>query len=152
MGPIKDIISGLVKGGAEGLLSGAKGIIETFVADPDKKLEAMTKLKEIEATHAEKMAEIDVRLEEIDAKKLESVNQTMREEAKSEHWMQWSWRPCVGFIFVLMCLNNYVILPCLKNKGLQPVEIPSEVMMAILAILGVASYGRSKAKIEEAKK
>lgn len=151
MKPITDIVKGLVKGGAEGILSGAKGIIESFVADPDKKLEAMTKLKELELSHEKNMAEIDVKLEEIDAKKIESVNQTMREESKSEHFMQWAWRPSVGFMFVLIGLNNYVVLPYFKNKGLLPIDIPSEMFMAILAILGVASWHRGVKKVEEAK-
>lgn len=152
MTPIGEVIKGLVSGAGKGLLDGAKGIIEKFKADPTKVAEMEASFKELELTHEKEMAEIEVKLEEIDAKKLESVNQTMREEAKSEHWLQWSWRPLVGLMFIAICLNNYVVMPYLKNKGLLPVEVPSEVFMAILAILGVASWGRSKSKIEEAKK
>jgi len=82
---------------------------------------------------------------------LSIVNATMQAEAKSEHWMQWSWRPAVGFLFVLIGISNYVLLPYLKKYGLQTIEIPSEMFMAILAILGVASWHRGVKKVEEVK-
>jgi hypothetical protein len=146
------LIKNAISGSTGGLLKGASDIIEKFVADPNKKIEAQQKLAEIEAQHEKDMAEIEVKLAEIDAKALESVNQTMREEAKSEHFLQWAWRPIVGLTFCATIINNYIIIPYLKNKGVLPIEIPDDVWMAMLVILGAASAGRGWAKVEKAKK
>ena len=145
------IISDLIGGGLQGIASGAADIIKTFKADPNKLVEAEQKIKELENKAREISNQLVIAIEQEHSKQLETVNATMREESKSEHWLQWSWRPAVGFLFITMCLNNYVILPYLKSKGLQAVEIPSEVFMAILAILGVASWHRGVKKVEEVK-
>ena len=145
------IISDLIGGGLQGIASGAADIIKTFKADPNKLVEAEQKIKELENKAKEISNQLVIAIEQEHSKQLETVNATMREESKSEHWLQWSWRPAVGFLFITMCLNIYVVLPYLKSKGLQAVEIPSEVFMAILAILGVASWHRGVKKVEEVK-
>ena len=76
-------------------------------------------------------------------KQQDIVNQTMREEAKSEKFLQWSWRPLIGYLFIAMCFNNYIILPYLGSQGLKPIELPGEMITTIMVILGVASAGRS---------
>jgi hypothetical protein len=145
-------IKNAVSGASGGLLKGAAEIVSKFVTDPNKKLDAQQKLAEIQAQHEKDMATIEVQLAEIDAKQLESVNQTMREESKSEHFLQWAWRPIVGLTFCAVIINNYIIIPYLKNKGVLPIDIPDDVWMAMLVILGAASAGRGWAKAEKAKK
>jgi len=81
--------------------------------------------------------------------RIQSVNKTMQEESKSEHWMQWAWRPFIGFIFGITFIGVYFALPLLK---LASPAIPSEAWMMIGAVLGVASWHRGIEKIEQAKK
>jgi len=81
--------------------------------------------------------------------RIQSVNKTMQAESKSEHWMQWSWRPFIGFIFGITFMGVYFALPLLK---LASPSIPSEAWMMMGAVLGVASWHRGAAKVEQAKK
>lgn len=108
--------------------------------DPKAEAEAMSALLAAQAKFAE-----------VEAQLMESVNATMREEAKSEHWMQWSWRPTVGFTFSGVILNNYVLLPYLSPYGLQPLTIPGEVWSTMLIVLGVAAGTRGWEKIQRGK-
>jgi hypothetical protein len=82
---------------------------------------------------------------------IESVNSTMREEAKSEHWAQWLWRPMVGFTFCATIVNNYILLPYLVGYGLRPIGIPGEIWSAMLVVLGVAAGTRGWEKIQRTK-
>ena len=89
----------------------------------------------------------EVKLAEIEARKLESVNQTMREESKSEHWPQYSWRPFNGFMFPLCVLLIYFILPV---TGKTVPDVPYWVWGGWLSILGVATWDRGKEKRSKA--
>ncbi|MBL1319609.1 MAG: hypothetical protein JKY80_02010 [Mariprofundaceae bacterium] len=81
--------------------------------------------------------------------RIQSINKTMQDESKSEHWAQWMWRPFVGFIFGITFIGVYFILPLAK---IEVPLIPSEAWMMIGAVLGVASWHRGAAKVEQAKK
>jgi hypothetical protein len=81
---------------------------------------------------------------------LTAINATMQAEAKSEHWAQWLWRPLVGFSFVGVVANNFILLPYFQ-AWLKPVPIPSEVWYAWLAILGVSAGFRGMTKWQETK-
>ncbi len=108
-----------------------------------------------------KMKEQDVKLEEIYSGDVAQVNQTMREESKSEHWIQYSWRPYWGFISatafgvvcVFVCVLAYQAI--FKGKPEAINMIPALVgAFAILfgipgAILGVASWHRGMMKREK---
>ena len=83
---------------------------------------------------------------------IESVNATMREEAKSEHFLQWAWRPIIGLTFGLTILYNYIFIGFLIQFGFQSIEIPSEVWNSMLVILGAASAFRGWSKVEKEKK
>lgn len=109
-----------------------------ILKDPKAEAEAMSALLAAQAKFAE-----------VEAQLMESVNATMREESKSEHWMQWSWRPMVGFTFSGVILNNYVLLPYLSPYGLQPIAIPGEIWSAMLVVLGVAAGTRGWEKIQK---
>ena len=82
---------------------------------------------------------------------MESVNATMREEAKSDHWLQWSWRPVVGYTFSLTIINNYIIAPYFAKYGVLAVVIPGELWSAMLVVLGVAAGTRGLEKWQKAK-
>src|SRR4051812_25835474 len=89
----------LVSGGLDGILKGAEGIISRFKADPTKVIEVEAELEKLRIQAETEKAKIEVAFEAEMSKQLETVNATMREEAKSEHWLVWSWRPFIGFTF-----------------------------------------------------
>lgn len=145
---IKDILSG----GLSGILQGAGDIIAKFKADPTKVVEVEADLAKLKIQAETEAAKIEAQIAEIHARELETVNATMRAEAQSEHWMQWSWRPTVGFTFAAILINNYILLPYFKNSGMEVIEVPGEVWGAIMVILGVASAGRSFKGVKIGKK
>ncbi len=149
---LTDIFKSGVKDAVAGVLDGASSIISKFKADPTKVVEIEADLEKLRADTNVKLAQIDLEAAKIDAQELETVNQTMREEGKSEHWAQWLWRPMIGFTFCGMLINNFIIMPYLKKYGIEKIELPSDVFTAILVILGAASVGRGVKQYQEAKK
>jgi len=109
-----------------------EAVAEKIAADPALMVELQVKAMEHEA-----------RLEEIEAKKLASVNQTMQAESKSEKWPQYTWRPFNGFTFPLAVLLIYFALPAL---GEDVPDVPQWVWVGWLSILGVATWDRGKEK------
>ena len=94
-------------------------------------------------------------------KRIEAVNETMRAESQSEHWMQWSWRPFNGYLFGITIFMNYVF-PQIVNMFIRAWgtaakdgsynllvagELPEFVLMAWAAVLGVTAWHRGKAKL-----
>lgn len=82
---------------------------------------------------------------------IDAINQTMREEAKSEHWAQWLWRPLVGFTFCGVIINNYILIPYFAKYGMIPIIIPEGIWSAILVVLGVSAGTRGVEKIMRTK-
>lgn len=77
------------------------------------------------------------------SKQLDTVNQTMRQEAISDKWWQSGWRPTWGFLGAFTFFGNY----CLVHLGDgKPAEIPWEAWGVMAAVLGVASWGRNRLK------
>lgn len=139
---LKSILGALANPGS--LLSGVKDIIGSLKLPPEVKAQ----LEDAVDSRAHEFAKLEL---DSAIRTIETVNETMRAEAKSDHWLQWSWRPIVGYTFSAMLLNNYVALPYFKNRGLLPIELPEYVFLAMLSILGVAAWTRGKEKIERAK-
>ena len=131
---LKDLSQGSVAGFGEAV----KAAVSAFKADPTKVMELESALQQASM--------------ELEKSVIVAVNQTMQAEAQSEHWMQWSWRPCFGFTACGVLINNYVLLPYFKHAGLLPIEIPSEVWIMVMAVLGVAAWTRGTEKIEAVKK
>lgn len=101
------------------------------------------------AQFAQKAQELALEEIKLAQQSMSSVNTTMQAEAKSEHWMQWAWRPTVGFTFAFVILNNYILIPYFY--WLKPVDIPMGVWNDMLIVLGVAAGTRGIQKIQEAK-
>lgn len=76
-----------------------------------------------------------------------AVNATMQAEAKSDSWLQKSWRPLFGLGTLAVIINNYMLLPYFARLGLQPVAVPGEVWNVMLCVLGVAAMTRGVEKI-----
>ena len=127
--PFSDAAQGAVKGLGEAV----KDAVSAFKADP-------TKVLELEAAIAQATVAYQQTV-------ITAVNETMRAEAGSQHWMQWSWRPCFGFTACGVLVNNYILLPYLKPVGIVPIEVPSEVWIMIMAVLGGAAGTRGQENI-----
>jgi len=112
-----------------------------------------TALKEFSAQEFEfktKLAELGYAnlqaIEEVNAKVVLAVNETMKTEATSEHWPTYSWRPFIGFSFGAY-ITSLWLLPLFH---VTPVIMNPDIVMAIGGILGVASYFRGKAQADSA--
>ncbi len=105
---------------------------------------------------------LQIELAREDTKQMQTVNTTMQSEGKSEHWMQWAWRPFNGFTFGITLFLLYV-LPALINMGfaifhvvdgiddiprvIAITGIPEFVLVAWGAVLGVTSWRRGQEKL-----
>lgn len=124
--------SDATKGAVEGLGVAIKDAVGAFKADP-------TKVFELQAA-------IEQATLKCVGESLNAVNATMQAEAKSEHWMQWSWRPTFGYTACAILINNYVLLPYLSKFGIVPIAVQDNVWLMIMAVLGVAAWQRSMTK------
>lgn len=127
--------------GDKGLAGGVMNVLEDtgLVKTPEEKQKAQEALYNYELQMRDKDNDV-----------IKAVNDTMQTEAKSEHWLQWSWRPLVGITFSAVIINNYILLPYFVKAGLQAITIPSEMWNAMLIILGVAAGTRGWEKIVNA--
>jgi len=135
-------VAGELIASAFGVKNEPTAIHNAIKSDPD----AAVKLAKLELDNK---ALLQQQLLVAETGRIQSINATMRAESKSEHWMQWSWRPLVGFIFGITFFGVYMVLP-LAKIGVP--AIPTEAWMMIGAVLGVASWHRGAAKVEEAKR
>ncbi|HTB05353.1 MAG TPA: 3TM-type holin [Bacteroidia bacterium] len=127
--------------GDKGLAGGVMNVLEDtgIVKTPEDKQKAQEALYNYELQMRDKDNDV-----------IKAVNDTMQTEAKSEHWLQWSWRPLVGITFSGVIINNYILLPYFAKAGLQAITIPSEMWNAMLVVLGVAAGTRGWEKIVSA--
>lgn len=132
--PFSDAAQGAVKGFGEAV----KDAVGAFKADPTKVAELLQALE---------LAQV-----QLQANVIASVNATMQAEAKSEHWIQWTWRPVGAFIFYFLVIHNYVLASYFATYGLARFDVPEQVWYAFLALLGVAAYTRGQVQIEATKK
>ena len=127
----------IAKGGVEGFGAAIAKAVGAFKADPTKTVEL-----EADLTKAAMVFSSSV---------IASVNATMQAESKSEHWLQWSWRPIGAFVFYALIINNYIFYGYLARYGVVKLDIPESVFLAFLAILGVAAWTRGQVQVVEAK-
>ena len=135
------ILSGVF--GEKGLVGGVVDVLKStgILKDPEAELKVTLALQDY-----------DLKVRQAEAQSLETINATMREEAKSEHWMVWSWRPLFGYTCCATIFSNYILLPYLSKYGLLPILIPSEIWTMILVVLGVTAGTRGYEKIVKAGK
>lgn len=133
---------------AENKVEKAVGIAQAITAtrDPQSALDMLEKDGRLALKFEKAILAHEVALAQERTRRIEAVNRTMQEEAKSEHWMQWSWRPFNGFLFGLTLAGNYVVLPLFE----RPVQtLPETVLMAWAAVLGVTAWHRGMQKREK---
>lgn len=79
----------------------------------------------------------------------------------NEHWINRKWRPSMGWMYLTVCLFDFVIFPILwsmlqaafggdVSNPWQPLTLQGAGLfhIAMGAILGIAVYGRTKEKVE----
>lgn len=105
----------------------------------------------------------ELALEQEETKRMQMVNETMRAEAQSEHWPQWSWRPFWGFAsglaFLLVAgLCCWLGFDAVRTKDTTAIGMIPQLVSAFAAlfaipgaILGVAAWKRGQEKIEKVK-
>ncbi len=157
---------------AEGVVDVVKRV--TGIANPEEAAAAIRADGAMQAKFKEMVLTYQFKFEQEKTKQIEAVNRTMQAEAKSEHWMQWAWRPFNGFLFGITLFLGYIV-PALTNvwlaaggytnkiitaapfEGMAPIvnevartvpyaQIPEFVLVAWGAILGVTSWWRGKGK------
>lgn len=108
-------------------------------ADPEKAMAFQKMMLEGQAEMARIANEVPLALIDAERNQVSRVNETMQVEAKSEKWWQSGWRPYIGFVFGTYILSLFT-LPIFHIK---PERLSVDEVMAVLAVLGVASWGRS---------
>ena len=93
----------------------------------------------------------------------EPVYQDLSEsEMKKEDWMNTKWRPMMGWMYMAVCICDFIIFPilwsivqALDHDGVvttqwQPLTLQGAGLfhMAMGAVLGIAAYGRTKEKLQ----
>jgi hypothetical protein len=81
-------------------------------------------------------------------------------EKKKEDWMNTKWRPMMGWMYMLVCMADFVIFPVLWSIAQaahggsvqtqwNPITLQGAGLfhMAMGAILGIAVYGRTQEKM-----
>ena len=144
------IFAELAKGGIEGFGAAIKDAVSAFKADP-------TKVAEFEQSVDLATINLNGVIAKADSDAIVEVNRTMQAEAKSEHWLQWSWRPLIGVSFaiettmigsIFALLLSRIVLgyptpPDLVPQVTSLVGSFSVLFTAQMAILGVSAAGRS---------
>lgn len=81
-------------------------------------------------------------------------------EKQKEDWMNTKWRPAMGWMYMLVCITDFVIFPVLWSiiqvhgggevkAQWQPITLQGAGLfhIAMGAILGIAAYGRTQEKM-----
>lgn len=167
------LLGGLL-GGPAGATVGA-WIAKAFGSSsgkPEDVLKALTddaqwafKLKELEVTHQKDILTLQTQLDVEELKtqvsQIQAVNETMRVEAQSEHWVQYSWRPFWGFssglAFFIICVFFCVLAyDAIYGRNTEAMKMIPELVSAFTglfsiagAVLGISAWFRGKEKIEK---
>ena len=151
-GPAGGAVTNLIAN-ALGVQSTQEKIDQALSSDPD----AYLKLKKLEQDHK---VELESLVLSAETAQQAEINKTMRDEAKSEHFLQWSWRPFIGYTTGLQFLAiggalSFFILQVAMGHGFEKDAISnlSSIIQAFipifvmqLAVLGVGSAGRALQK------
>jgi hypothetical protein len=93
----------------------------------------------------------------------EEYNKMSDSEKKKEDWMNSKWRPACGWMYIVVCLFDFMIAPILwsitqavfhggVNVQWQPLTLQGAGLfhVAMGAIIGVSAYGRTQEKLNGA--
>jgi hypothetical protein len=113
------------------------------------------------SVQATAQADASVGLADVSLDREIAENQMQKQD---EHWMKAMWRPAMGWLYMLICLMDFVVFPAiamfmpliLKGANIQMQYVAWQsltlsngglIHMAFGAILGVAAYGRTQEKV-----
>jgi len=90
----------------------------------------------------------------------EEQKQASNSEKKKEDWMNSKWRPSMGWMYMIVCVFDFIIAPILWSlvqalfKGgvqiqWQPLTLQGAGLfhIAMGAVLGLSAYGRTQEKL-----
>lgn len=136
-----------------------EGVSEALRINP----EAAIKLAEIESNQKVKLQElaVSVAIKEFESttQNMTDVNTTMQVEAKSEHFLSYSWRPLIGYSVaissiggVVITITAYIAALLGRPEGLTNLPMVLGALAGLnltsMPVLGVASYFRGKAQAD----
>jgi hypothetical protein len=88
------------------------------------------------------------------------MSDIVKSEQKKEDWMNSKWRPMMGWMYMSVCICDFIIFPILwsvhqavdkgqVNLQWQPLTLQGAGLfhMAMGAVLGIAAFGRTQEKI-----
>ncbi len=150
---------GAALGGPFGAIAGSV-MATTFGVDPSpdsvaevlkNNKESKEKLMELEYEYKKTVVTSE---KDIENKYLDEVNNTMRHEASSEHWAQYSWRPFIGFamgisFMMVSAISGILGYQAVISKDAQALGQISDILFSYSAlfsipggVLGIASWHR----------
>lgn len=154
-GPAGPVVSAMIAS-ALGVEDKPEAIEKALCDDP----QALIRIKEIESNERIALQRLAVESESnrlaADTSRIDSINQTMRVEAKSEDWWQSGWRPFWGFItggaFLVVCILICILaFVAVTDKSAEAMTMIPQLITSFTtlfgipgAILGVASWHRGK--------
>ena len=137
LGAALPVPGGMAIGKVLASLITGKDNVEDLVPVLKENADKLLQAKQFELQNQTELVRIQVNAE-IEA--IKAVNTTMQSESASDHWPTYSWRPFIGFSF-----GAYIVsLWMLPLFGKAPVTLSPDVVMAVGAILGVASWFRGR--------
>ena len=90
----------------------------------------------------------------------DDVVKTSESEKKKEDWMNSKWRPMMGWMYMLVCIMDFVVFPILwsllqslshgsVNSQWQPLTLQGAGLfhIAMGAVIGISAYGRTQEKL-----
>jgi hypothetical protein len=116
---------------------------ETIMGKLESSADAVAKALAFQDANRAAILQIQVNAEienrKADSADVAQVNTTMQAEAKSEHWIQWIWRPLSGILFAPTIIFYYIVFPSL---GVKLPDVDPMVWTMWGAILGVTAWHR----------
>lgn len=138
---VSGLINGVLRDKAPQMTSKSMEEKAAYINSNPELLAALkTRAMDLEATIAQEKT-----------KNAADVNQTIRAELQDGRWYQRAWRPFNGFMFPVVLILNYVVLPLyLAPKFVACPGIPEWALVTWAGILGVAVHGRNQEKKAQA--
>lgn len=102
----------------------------------------VVKLRELDTELAKAKLQAEIEERKADSSDLATVNATMQAEGKSEHWLQWSWRPLNGYALAIGSLALVIGVLVMAgiavyNKDFATLNAIPTVVMAVTAAMAV---------------
>jgi hypothetical protein len=119
------------------IMKAAGGIIDRFIPDPQKKIDASLELARLQMDMNAKLLAADVEWAKTQEASIEA-------ETKSESWMARNWRPMTMLVFVFIIAYNFIFA---QWWSLKLLPIPQDMWQLLKIGIGGYIVGRSAEKI-----